>query len=48
VNKWHWAPSDFINLGPREKAVTIAFIEQRIADEKAANKKASSKKGRRR
>lgn len=50
MNKLHWTPGQFTRLGMREKAAVMAFIDQRIEEEKKAEAKAKSNhgKGRRR
>jgi len=45
MHKLHWTPRQFIDLDQKEKAVVIAFIDQRIEDEKKENKKLKSKSG---
>lgn len=42
LNKFHWTPSQFVNLPFREKALVIAMIQERIAQDK---KQASKSKG---
>lgn len=39
MHKLHWTPWDFTDLPLRKKAVIMAFIDQRIADEKAEKAK---------
>lgn len=34
MHKLHWAPWEFCDLSMRKKAVVMAFIDQRMADEK--------------
>jgi hypothetical protein len=49
VMKLHWKPHDFVLLPPREKALMIAFIDERLKPEKKEidKIKASGKGGRR-
>jgi len=52
MQKLHWTPRQFIEMDMKEKATVIAFIDQRIEDEKKENAKlkakANSSRGRRR
>lgn len=45
LNKFHWPPSQFVNLPIREKALVIAMINERSRTEKKQTAKASSSKG---
>jgi hypothetical protein len=47
--KLHWKPHDFVLLPPREKALMIAFIDERLKQEKKESDKikSSGKGGRR-
>lgn len=44
LNKFHWKPSDFVNLPRKEKAFVIACIEERIKQEKKEHDKMKSAK----
>lgn len=48
LNKFHWKPSEFVELPRQEKAFVIACIEQRLAEEKKQNDKLKNKGTRRR
>ena len=39
MHKLHWTPWEFTELPMRKKAVVMAFIDQRVADEKAEKAK---------
>lgn len=39
LNKFHWEPSRFVNLPFKEKAMVIAMIDERIAEEKKQSRK---------
>ena len=47
LNKFHWEPSRFANLPFKEKALVIAMIDERIAQEKKEAAKVKRKGGRR-
>lgn len=48
VMKLHWKPSDYAFLPPREKALLIAFIEERIKQEERERKEIKAKASRKR
>jgi len=42
MQKLHWTPRQFIEMDMKEKATVIAFIDQRIEDEKKENAKSAT------
>ncbi|MEG0297625.1 MAG: hypothetical protein RR620_12975 [Clostridium sp.] len=45
IHKFHWKPSEFVNLPINEKAFVMACIDERVAEEK--KEKSRMKKSRR-
>lgn len=43
LHKFHWEPSKFLNLPMREKALVMAMIDERIAEEKKQIQRMKSK-----
>lgn len=39
LHKFHWEPSKFSKLRLKEKALVMAMIDERLAEEKKASKK---------
>lgn len=48
VHKLHWAPTQFLTMNPNERACVIAFIDQRVEDEKREKAKMRTRSGGRR
>lgn len=48
VMKLHWKPSDYAFLPPREKALLIAFIDERIKQEEREYREIKAKASRKR
>lgn len=48
VMKLHWKPSDYAFLPPKEKALLIAFIEERIKQEEREHREIKAKASRKR
>ena len=46
LHKFHWEPSKFVNLPLKEKVFIMAFIDERLAEEKKQQAKLKAKRRR--